>query len=479
MSIETSDAIREELERLRHAYDDLRREIREIRGVESGLSRRRGVLASAGTTAESLLKFTYRREGREKGGKPAEKLMLEDLLVALKDRLPEHIQVPLRTVQAYRNLGAHDKGDIRSVDEQALLTVNTALNQVVVWFFESYLGGEFAELARSRDGDDAHEGAKSASAAMLEWRELYWWLMRGGQLKLLDGKALEKRQRETGLSEADVAEVRSGFKRDVGMFQQALTEAAEDGILEDYEVEGLEEVRVVACISEREAKELAAEVLRKVVGVPANAPSWMVKPAEVPVEAPKVVPAPQPQPTAPVLQPRPATAPVQPAAAVPVPARVTSAAQPRYPRAVRIEPGEFWMGASRDDDEVVVDGGLDLEKPVHLVRLTRPFEIWNVLVTKRQYLALMGQDPSSARRGASAHRAWAGENDECPVTDVSWFDAVRYCNALSLRDGLEPAYRLVETSAPDAPAVTWRGLNCSGWRLPTEAEWEYACRAGT
>ncbi len=270
----TTDLIREELERLKHAYDDMRREIRELRGADAGLSRRRGVLASAGTTAESLLKFIYRREGREKGAKPADKLMLDDLVGALKEVLPEHIQVPLRTVQAYRNLGAHDKGDIRSVDEQALLTVNTALNQVVVWFFEAYLGGEFAALAKTREHDEP-SGATAEKPALVEWRELYWWLMRGGQLKLLDQKALEKRQRESGLTDGEVGSIRSNYKRDVETFLQAVAEAVEDGLLEDYEVEGLEEMRVSACISAREAQELAAERMRKVDAVPAVAPGWM------------------------------------------------------------------------------------------------------------------------------------------------------------------------------------------------------------
>jgi len=108
-----------------------------------------------------------------------------------------------------------------------------------------------------------------------------------------------------------------------------------------------------------------------------------------------------------------------------------------------IPAGSFAMGSAV--------GGAEGERPVTRVTITRPFWLGRTEVTRGQWKRLMGRDPSE----------WQNEGgDDRPVEAVSWLDAIDFCK------------RLTEEMRSELPAGY-------AFTLPTEAEWEYACRAGT
>jgi len=112
-----------------------------------------------------------------------------------------------------------------------------------------------------------------------------------------------------------------------------------------------------------------------------------------------------------------------------------------------IPAGGFWMGSPSDEPHREYD-----EYPLHRVRISRPFFMAVTPVTQRQYQSVMGRNPAR-------FNPFHGGTLEHPVEQVSYAQAFNFCTILSGLPGEEAARRR--------------------YRLPTEAEWEYACRAGT
>ena len=173
---------------------------------------------------------------------------------------------------------------------------------------------------------------------------------------------------------------------------------------------------------------------------------------------------------------------------------------------VLIPPGEFQMG-SNDEQRAFALQWLknmprsapgedvrvrDEEGPQHRVVITRPFKIGRTEVTIGQYrlfVTATGYTTETERDAAEAARnpavkparkftgTWTAPGykvtDELPVSQITWADTILFCNWLSQQEGRDVCYRLNEQGM-------WvRIPGAQGYRLPTEAEWEYACRAGT
>jgi formylglycine-generating enzyme required for sulfatase activity len=433
--------IKNQIKQLEREYSDLRAALNSLTNNLSNTTYLRGTLSSAGSAAELILKCIYRREkvldakipperAEEIKKQESEKLMLDDLIRNAEPVIPVRISTHLRTIQAWRNIGSHNKGEINdAVNVNTLQVVSSAMNELVIWFVGEYLKQDISNFAQH----DQRMADQPASDALEQWAEAYWYAMRDGIITRLEQSQLDFLAKKLDLPQSERDKIIAAFARSETDFKEFATEILGHAPLTAFDFEHLDHLRKECCVSVKEAAELLPtlkgfsqislptdldipwvnDLLQK--SQPANSSQGNS------ASEPKNSPQPPPVPDSSIQD-------------------FTVTVNGVSFKMIAVQGGTFTMGDMfGDKHEDILGDMMDNYEIQHQVSLNDYF-IGETPVTQELWKAVMGYNPSHFKG-----------SDDLPVESVSWDDA---------QDFIQKLNRLTDRH----------------FRLPTEAEWEYAAR---